>query len=212
MKVRRLGDGRAISGRAGFADLLGQHEADVLADHVRAPRRHRRRAPGRTRRAPARGSRARSPPRRCRRRACPVKPLLAHFAGVVDQVRLGAAIARHLDQAHRVRRVARADHEHQIAAAGHLLDGRLAVGGRVADVVRAGTDDLREALAQAGDDRARLVDREGRLRDVGDPLRVLRPPARSTSCSLCTSTIRSGASPIVPSTSSWPSWPTSTIV
>jgi hypothetical protein len=42
---------------------------------------------------------------------------------------------------------------------GHLLDGRLAVGGGVADVVGAGTDDAREALAQTVDDRARLVDR-----------------------------------------------------
>ena len=77
------------------------------------------------------------------------QPLLAHLARVVDQVRVGAAVARDLDQPHRVRRVARADHEHQIAAAGHLLDGRLAVGGGVADVVGAGTDDRREALASA---------------------------------------------------------------
>ena len=34
----------------------------------------------------------------------------------------------------------------------------------------------------------------------------------STSSSVSTSTKWSGASPIVPSTSSWPSWPTSTIV
>ena len=34
----------------------------------------------------------------------------------------------------------------------------------------------------------------------------------STSASLSTSTMCSGASPIVPSTSSWPSWPMSTIV
>ena len=68
--------------------------------------------------------------------------------GGVDQVRLGAAVARDLDQAHGVRRVARADHEQQVAAVGHLLDGRLAVGRGVADVVGARTDDLREALAQ----------------------------------------------------------------
>ncbi len=55
----------------------------------------------------------------------------------------------------------------------HLLDGGLAVGGGVADVVGARAGDAREALAQARDDRARFVDREGRLRDVGDPLGVL---------------------------------------
>ena len=66
-----------------------------------------------------------------------LQPLLLHLARVVDQVRLGAAVARDLDQPHRVGGVARADHEHQVAAAGHLLDGRLAVGGGVADVVGA---------------------------------------------------------------------------
>ena len=75
------------------------------------------------------------------------------FAGVVDQVGLGAAVARDLDEAHRVGGVARADHEHQVAERGHLLDGRLAVGGGVADVIRARADDRREALAQARDDR-----------------------------------------------------------
>ncbi len=54
----------------------------------------------------------------------------------------------------------------------HLLDGRLAVRRGVADVVGAGTDDAREALAQAVDDRARLVDRQRRLRDVGELLGI----------------------------------------
>ncbi len=56
---------------------------------------------------------------------------------------------------------------------GHLLDGELAVGRGVADVVGARTGDRRELLAQPGDDRGRLVDRQRRLREVGDPLRVL---------------------------------------
>ena len=56
---------------------------------------------------------------------------------------------------------------------GHLLDGRLAVRRGVADVVGAGTGDAREALAQPGDDRAGLVDRERGLRDVRDLLGIL---------------------------------------
>src|SRR4029077_15665932 len=72
-----------------------------------------------------------------------------------------------------VRGVGRADHEHQIAAVGHLLDGRLAVGGGVADVIGARTDDLRKALAQARQDRAGFIDRERRLRDVGDALGIV---------------------------------------
>jgi hypothetical protein len=64
------------------------------------------------------------------------------------------------------------DDEHEVAVRGHLLDRRLAIGGGVADVVGAGTDDRREALAQAVDDRARLVDRQRGLRDVGELLGI----------------------------------------
>ncbi len=81
-------------------------------------------------------------------------------------------LARDLDQPVRVGRVARADHEHEIALRRELLDGRLAVGRRVTDVVGPGADDRGEALAQPVDDRAGLVDRQRRLRDVGDPARV----------------------------------------
>ena len=82
-------------------------------------------------------------------------------------------LARDLDQAVGVRRVARADRQREVALAGHLLDGRLPVGGGVTDVVGAGADDLREALAQAVDDRPCLVDRQRGLRDVGDLARIL---------------------------------------
>ena len=80
--------------------------------------------------------------------------------------------ARDLDQAVGVRRVGRADHEHELALAGELLDRDLAVGRRVTDVVGLGADDPREPRAQGGDDRRRLVDRERRLGDERDPLRV----------------------------------------
>ena len=141
-----------------------------------------------------------------------LQPLLADLGLVVDQVRVGAVLARDLDQAVGVRRVARADHEHEVALARQLLDGRLAVGGGVTDVVGARSDDRREALAQAVDDRARLVNRQRRLRDVGDLARGPRPRARRRPASFSISTMLAGASPIVPSTSSWPAWPTSTIV
>ena len=97
---------------------------------------------------------------------------------VVDEVRVGAAVARDLDEPLGVGRVLRADHEHEIALRGHLLDGRLAVRRGVTDVVGARARDLREALAQAVDDRARLVDRKRRLGDVGDLARDRRPRAR----------------------------------
>ena len=64
-----------------------------------------------------------------------LEPGLVDLEVVVDQVRGGAVLARDLDQAVRVRGVRRADHQHQLALAGELLDGLLAVGGRVTDVV-----------------------------------------------------------------------------
>ena len=64
-----------------------------------------------------------------------LEPLLVDLGGVVDQVRGGAVLARDLDQAVGVRGVGRADHQHQLALAGELLDRDLAVGRRVTDVV-----------------------------------------------------------------------------
>ncbi len=62
----------------------------------------------------------------------------------------------------------------------------------------------RELVRAGGDDLRRLVDRQGRLGDVGDPARGPGPRASSTSSAVCTRTMLAGASPVVPSTSSWP--------
>ena len=85
---------------------------------------------------------------------------------VVDQVRRDAARTRRLDQAVRVRRVARADHEQQVDLREQLLDRPLPVRGRVTDVLALRGPDLREPFAEGGDHVAGLVDREGRLGDV----------------------------------------------
>ena len=112
-----------------------------------------------------------------------LQPLLLHLRLVVDQVRVGAVVARDVDEpvasSTSCCEPMTSTRSHSL---GHLLDGRLAVGRRVADVVGARTGDAREALAQAGDDRARLVDRQRGLGDVGDALgigdleRGRRPP------------------------------------
>ena len=63
-----------------------------------------------------------------------LQPALVDLRLVVDQVRGHAAGARNVDEAVRVRRVPRADHEQQVDLGQHLLHGPLAVGGRVTDV------------------------------------------------------------------------------
>ena len=95
-----------------------------------------------------------------------------------------AEVARDVDQPVGVRGVLGADHEHEVALLGHLAHGGLAVRGRVTDVVGARPGDVREALAQLGDDRPRLVDRERGLRDVGQlalvvDLELVRRPPRT---------------------------------
>src|SRR3954465_4982630 len=87
---------------------------------------------------------------------------------VVEEVRVGPELARDLHEPVGVRRVLGADHQHEVALVGHLLDRRLTVGRGVADVVGARPGDRGELLAQPVDDRAGLVDRQRRLRDVGD--------------------------------------------
>ena len=64
-----------------------------------------------------------------------VEPGLVDLGLVVDQVRGDAAGAGDVDEAVRVRRVARADHEQEVDLGQHLLHRPLPVGGRVADVL-----------------------------------------------------------------------------
>jgi hypothetical protein len=86
-------------------------------------------------------------------------------------VRVDAVRPCDLDQPIRVRGVARADHEEQVDLAEQVLDGPLPVGSRVADVLLLRRVNLGETPPERLDDLAGLVDRERRLRDVGD-LRV----------------------------------------
>ena len=137
-----------------LADRLREHEADVLADRRRTRRCPARRARGRSPRARRRGSRARSRRRRCRRRGGPratppaTSPALSIRCASVPQSRATSTSRTELEELREPITSIRSQ------LRGHLLDGRLAVGRGVADVVGAGTDDLREALAQARDDRA----------------------------------------------------------
>ena len=97
-------------------------------------------------------------------------------------------------------------------AAGDGLDRRLAVGGGVADVFLVRPDDAGKALPQDGDDRGRVVDRQGGLRDVGEPLGVARRRSARASAAVSISvTAPAGSWPMVPITSGWPAWPIRTI-
>src|SRR3954454_10466432 len=162
---------RSGLGGQGLADRLGEHEAHVLLDDLElldllgaARAEEGDEALDELLRRAGAGGDADG--------AGPLQPLLSHLLLGVDEVRVGAVLARDLHEAVGVRRIARADDEHEVAVRRHLLDGRLAVRGGVADVIGAGTDDAREALAQAVDDRARLVDRQRGLRDVGQLLGI----------------------------------------
>src|ERR671915_2541714 len=105
--------------RQGLPDLLREHEPHVLLDdlelrHVLGPacaeelHQSLHQLLGR--------ARARADPHY----ALVAKPLVAYLGLVVDQVRLGAMVARHLDEAARVSRGLRAAHPHHIAHASPL--------------------------------------------------------------------------------------------
>ena len=101
-----------------------------------------------------------------------------------DQSRSRGALRQHRDraalalgdfaQALRVRRVRRADHDQRIDHRRHLLHRELAVGGGVADVFLVRPVDVREALLEQRDDLGGVVDRQRRLGDEGEVVRVLR--------------------------------------
>ncbi len=78
-----------------------------------------------------------------------------------------------LDEALRVGRVLRAHDENDVTLARQGSDRVLSVLRRVADVVGCGACQQRKALAQAFDDAVSLIDCQRRLRQVGDPRRVV---------------------------------------
>jgi hypothetical protein len=82
--------------------------------------------------------------------------------------------ARGVDEAIRVRAVARAEDEQEVDLGQHRLDRALAVRRRVADVVLRRALDSREPPPQGRDDRRRVVDRERRLRQVGEAIGLRR--------------------------------------
>ena len=128
-----------------------------------------------------------------------LEPAVEDLRLVVDQVRLHAEVARHVDQALRVRRVRRADHEHEVDLARERLDRRLPVGRGVADVVLGRPDD-RSGSGACSAAMMSVVSstRERRLREVGELARCCGSGSSATSSTVCTSTIASGASPMVP--------------
>ena len=100
-----------------FLISLREHEADVLLDDLELRDVRRCRARGRSPTRRCTSSSGALAPERDAHDALALEPLLLHLALVVDQVRLGAVVARDLHEPVRVRRVARADHEHEVALA-----------------------------------------------------------------------------------------------
>ncbi len=83
----------------------------------------------------------------------------------------------HLPQALGIRRVGRPDDDHGIDRRSHPLHGTLAVRRGVADVFLVGTGDGREADSEGVHHVPGIVDRQGRLGDEGEVLRVGRREA-----------------------------------
>ena len=134
---------------------------------------------------------------------------LVQHGRVVHQVRgLGPGVGGDLDQPHGVGGIRRADDDDQVGLGGDLLHRGLTVLGRVADVVARRVDQQREPLAQpptvsvVSSTDSVVWDSQATLAGSRTCTRDCRPGRRPGGCA-------SGASPVVPTTSSWPSWPIS---
>ena len=91
---------------------------------------------------------------------------------------------------------------------GDLLDRRLPVRGGVADVLAARRPDAGKAALEHGDDLRRVVDRQRRLGEEGELVRIGAAATVSASAAVSIRVIRpSGTWPNVPITSGWPAWP-----
>lgn len=91
----------------------------------------------------------------------------------VNQISRGAIFFCHFTQTVGIRARRAANDEDDVGHLGQLLDGILPVLRGVADVVFLGADDRREAGFQGGDDFFCIVDREGRLRHVGEAVGIV---------------------------------------
>ena len=171
--------------------------AEPPAEHIDALLDHRLRRAG---------------PGRDQHRLVAVEPVQVDVVRAVDQVRRHVLRLAQLGQPPAVGAVVAADDQHTSAWSHQRPHRLLAVLRGVADVFLRRADDVRKPLLQLGDDLGRLVDRERRLREIGQPLGVVDLESRRRPRSSCTRRIASGASPIVPITSSCPSWPIRRIV
>ena len=134
--------------RQRLADRLREHEAHVLLDDLELRDVRRCRARGRTATSRWTSSSGALAPEVIPTVSTPSSHSSSTCASLSIRCDVGAVLARDLDEAVRVRGVARADHEHEVALRRELLDGGLAVRRGVTDVVGARPDDVREALAQ----------------------------------------------------------------
>src|SRR5437588_2956761 len=154
------------------ADLGGELEPPRLLrgpalDDVRRAQRGQRRQHAADDRFGRRGAGGQTDPGR------PGQPVQLDGRLVLDQASGGAVALGDLDQAPRVGRVGGADDQHEVALTGQELDGVLAILGRVADVAGRRSRQPGKALAQRIHDLHGVVDREGGLGQIGDPLRIL---------------------------------------
>ena len=136
------------------------------------------------------------------------EPLPVDVGGALDQSRGNAHPLGDLGEPKRIAAVGRADDQHPLAFGGDRLDRRLAVRGRVANVLAARRANRREARLERLDDRGGVVDRQRGLGQEGEIVRVRHSRCAATSSTVSTSVIApSGTWPKVPITSGWPAWP-----
>ena len=97
-----------------------------------------------------------------------VEPFRLHFAAVGDEIAGRAGLVADLAQPVGIGTVLGADHQNNVHQRREFAHRGLAVLRGVADVARFRADDVGKPAMQRGDDAARVVDAQRRLRHVGD--------------------------------------------
>ena len=137
----------------------------------------------------------------------PSNPVVPKLVDAVDQIRRLAGGSRDFGQPLAVRAVPAAENQHHVRRRHQVLDGLLAILRGVTDVVLGRPRDLRVLPSQCRDDALRLVHAQSCLRQIRHLGVGRQRQPIDVGFALDKRYALRRRSPIVPPTSSCPSWP-----
>ncbi len=139
------------------------------------------------------------------------KPLAVQVLRTIDQIGFTSRLATKFPQSLRVTTILTSENEHNIGLRSQDSNGFLAILSGIANIFLGWTFNPRKSFLQSLNDAIGIIHAQGCLGQIGQ-LRSYSIFKAIDILAIFNQTIASGASPIVPMTSSCPSCPMSTIV